>query len=105
MARAAWEVLAQARKGRPPATATPTVWPTWRVAELTPAAAPACSRGIPATAVWVMGAPTAEFPRPMSAYATSSHTIGVVTETWVRITAAAVREIPAMSSGIPGAVL
>lgn len=47
-----------------PMTATPRVPPIWRLVEATAAATPAWVRGMPETAVLVMGALTKPKPRP-----------------------------------------
>src|SRR5208283_256214 len=47
-----------------PITATPSDVPTWRLVEATPAATPACCRGIPDTAELVIGALTRPIPMP-----------------------------------------
>ncbi len=47
-----------------PTTATPRVWPSWRLVEATAAATPAWARGMPETAVLVMGALTKPKPTP-----------------------------------------
>lgn len=47
-----------------PTTATPSVWPSWRLVEATAAATPAWARGMPETAVLVMGALTKPKPTP-----------------------------------------
>src|ERR1700722_5267990 len=47
-----------------PTTATPSTSPTWRLADAIPAATPACSRGIPDTAEFVIGAFTMPIPTP-----------------------------------------
>lgn len=47
-----------------PVAATPSTWPTWRLADAIPAATPACSRGIPDTAEFVIGAFTMPMPTP-----------------------------------------
>jgi hypothetical protein len=47
-----------------PATATPTARPIWRLALLMAAATPACSRGMPEIAVWLIGALTLPKPIP-----------------------------------------
>ena len=47
-----------------PRTATPSVWPTWRLVEATAAATPACDGGIPETAVLVIGGLISPKPRP-----------------------------------------
>lgn len=49
-----------------PITATPSVPPICRLVEATAAATPACERGIPETAVLVIGAFTMPKPRPKS---------------------------------------
>ena len=45
-----------------PITATPSTEPTWRVAEMTAEATPACAGGMPETPVLVIGGLTR--PRP-----------------------------------------
>ena len=47
-----------------PTTATPRVWPTWRLVEATAAATPACEGGMPETAVLVIGGLTRPKPSP-----------------------------------------
>ena len=47
-----------------PITATPTDEPTWRLVEAMPDATPACDRGIPDTAEFVIGAFTKPMPMP-----------------------------------------
>jgi hypothetical protein len=47
-----------------PMTATPTDEPTWRLVEAMPDATPACDRGIPDTAEFVIGAFTKPIPMP-----------------------------------------
>ena len=47
-----------------PTTATPRVWPTWREVEAMAAATPAWARGMPETAVLVIGAFTKPKPMP-----------------------------------------
>ena len=46
--------------------ATPSALPTWRLVEATAAATPACSRGMPDTAVLVIGALTKPNPMPQT---------------------------------------
>ena len=50
-----------------PMIATPSAEPSWRVVEATAAATPACSRGMPETAVLVIAAFTQPRPVPISA--------------------------------------
>jgi hypothetical protein len=50
-----------------PAMATPRDAPTCRLVEATAAATPACERGIPETAVFVIGAFTMPSPTPKMA--------------------------------------
>ena len=50
-----------------PISATPSDWPTCRLVEATAAATPDCERGIPETAVLVIGAFTTPKPSPNSA--------------------------------------
>lgn len=50
-----------------PMTATPSVWPTWRLVEATAAATPACARGMPVTAVLVIGGLSEPNPMPRMA--------------------------------------
>lgn len=50
-----------------PISATPSDPPTWRLVEATAAATPDCERGIPETAVLVIGALTTPKPSPKSA--------------------------------------
>ena len=47
-----------------PVTATPSDWPTWRLAEAMAAATPACATGMPDTAALVIGAFTRPNPTP-----------------------------------------
>ena len=47
-----------------PTTATPRDWPTWRLVEAMAAATPAWARGMPDTAVLVIGAFTMPVPIP-----------------------------------------
>ena len=47
-----------------PTTATPSDWPTWRLVDAIAAATPAWARGIPDTAVLVIGAFTMPMPTP-----------------------------------------
>ena len=47
-----------------PTTATPSDWPTWRLVEAMAAATPAWERGMPDTAVLVIGAFTMPVPIP-----------------------------------------
>ena len=47
-----------------PASATPSVRPTWRQVEATAAATPACEAGMPETAVLVIGGLTSPKPIP-----------------------------------------
>ena len=61
-----------------PATATPSVGPTWREVVAIAAATPACARGIPDTAALVIGALTSPKPSPNTTYAASSRASGVV---------------------------
>jgi hypothetical protein len=49
-----------------PITATPSDWPTWRLADAMPAATPACVTGMPDTAALVIGAFTKSKPKPNS---------------------------------------
>ncbi|MBS1861101.1 MAG: hypothetical protein JSS68_05250 [Actinobacteria bacterium] len=50
-----------------PMIATPSAEPSWRVVEEAAATTPACSRGIPATAVLVIAALSQPRPAPISA--------------------------------------
>lgn len=52
-----------------PVTATPSDAPTWRPVEAIAPATPACSVGMPATAVLVIGAATRPDPIPKITYA------------------------------------
>src|SRR5206468_4365397 len=61
-----------------PTTATPRVTPIWRLVEATAAATPACARGMPATAVVVIGAFTMPNPMPRITYAAMRKPVGVV---------------------------
>jgi len=54
-----------------PMTATPRDAPIWRLVEATAPATPACSMGIPDTAVLVIGAVTRPEPIPKMTYATT----------------------------------
>src|SRR5215469_2135913 len=47
-----------------PAIATPSEVPIWRLVEAIPEATPACAKGMPDTAAWVIGALTMPDPRP-----------------------------------------
>src|SRR5664280_1459139 len=51
-----------------PTTATPSAAPTWRLVEATAAATPAWLRGIPDSAVFVIGALTSPNPKPCLLY-------------------------------------
>src|SRR5207247_940918 len=57
-----------------PITATPRAAPTWRLVDATAAATPACSRGMPDTAVLVIGAFTRPKPAANTANVAISHT-------------------------------
>ena len=54
-----------------PLTATPSDMPICRLVEAIAAATPACSRGMPEVAAFVIGAFTSPNPTPMRAYAPS----------------------------------
>src|ERR1700751_6152462 len=47
-----------------PLIATPSEVPIWRLVEAIPEATPACAKGMPDTAAWVIGALTMPDPRP-----------------------------------------
>ena len=83
-----------------PITATPSVEPICRLVEANAAATPACSRGRPETAVFVMGAFTTPKPNPKIAYAVNSHASEVSASSRVSISVAMVMAMPAaMSDG------
>ena len=52
-----------------PTTATPSVWPNCREVVAIAEATPACARGIPDTAAFVIGAFTKPKPSPKMTYA------------------------------------
>src|SRR5579872_5642255 len=81
-----------------PITATPSDWPTWRLVEATAAATPACARGIPETAVLVIGGLIVPKPRPNSAYTTPRNRTGLVGVTHSSSSADRVMKPPATSS-------
>src|ERR1041385_326315 len=82
-----------------PITAMPRAAPTWRLVEAMAAATPAWERGMPETAVFVMGALTKPKPRPNRAYEASSHGYGVAASRRSSIRPDTVRAVPASSSG------
>ena len=59
-----------------PTTATPSDEPTCRLVEAMPAAAPARERGIPATALLVIGAFTQPMPTPSTRQLISTYQTG-----------------------------
>ena len=67
-----WLAWAKFTRSRPcmaeataaPTTATPSDWPIWRLVEAMAAATPAWERGMPDTAVLVIGAFTRPVPIP-----------------------------------------
>src|SRR6202020_53536 len=83
-----------------PTTATPNVWPICRDVDAMAAATPACARGIPETAVLVIGAFTNPNPMPKTTYAVNNHENGVVALSSTSISDDAARATPAMTSGI-----
>src|SRR6202050_2104292 len=78
-----------------PATATPREAPTWRLVAGPAAATPASARGIPDTAVFVIGALIIPIPIPTIAYATISQARGVVTSRFTRSAPPVAVAIPA----------
>jgi hypothetical protein len=85
-----------------PTTATPSVWPNWREVVAIAAATPACARGIPETAVFVIGALTNPTPIPKTTYAAISHANGVVASIPISIAHAVTIATPAIASGSRG---
>src|SRR5262245_47248589 len=64
-----------------------------------PAATPACARGMPETAVFVMGAFTHAKPKPNTTYAVIRYAIDVCGSRPVSITPETISPAPAMTSG------
>ena len=85
-----------------PTTATPSVCPNCRLVEATAAATPACARGIPDTAVLVIGAFTKPNPIPNNAYPMNRETPDVSASNPANITALAVIAVPAINRDIRG---
>ncbi len=85
-----------------PTTATPSAEPTWRPVEAMPAATPACARGMPVTAVLVIGAFTSPKPIPNVTYAVNRTGSGVSASRPVSRKPPAASAIPAGISGARG---
>ena len=83
-----------------PTTATPKVEPIWREVLAMADATPAWDRGIPETAVLVIGAFTNPNPMPKTTYAVNNHVNGVVALSPTNIRQEPVRATPATSRGI-----
>mgnify|MGYP006962384717 CR=1 FL=1 len=81
-----------------PHSATPILTPTWRLVEVTAAAAPARSTGMPLTAALVTGAFIIANPMPYTANMTTTRHIGVVAVSVVSISAADAIKMPAAIS-------
>ena len=77
-------------------------WPNCRDVVASAAATPACSRGMPETAAFVIGALTKPKPIPNTTYAASSQANDVCGPTSTSIAQATIAETPAMTSGVRG---
>src|SRR5271169_1750504 len=78
-----------------PMMATPSDEPTCLLVEATPAATPACDRGIPDTVLFVIGALPMPKPSPKRKYPAISTMVAVPVVTCARITPAAAIPAPA----------
>jgi hypothetical protein len=78
------------------------VRPIWREVVAIAAATPACSRGRPETAAFVIGALTNPNPIPKIRYAAISRATGVSASMPTSSADATVRQTPAITSGMRG---
>jgi hypothetical protein len=85
-----------------PTTATPSDEPTWRLVEAIPAAVPARARGIPATALLVIGAFTQPMPMPSTRQLSSTYQTGEAPVMKTSMIPPMVMPVPAISSGVLG---
>src|SRR6202042_3616643 len=85
-----------------PTTATPSDEPTWRLVEAIPAAVPARERGIPATALLVIGAFTQPMPMPSTRQLSSTYQTGEAPVMNTSMIPPMVMPVPAISSGVRG---
>src|ERR1700678_2694523 len=83
-----------------PMIATPSEAPTCRDVDAIPEATPACDRGMPDTALFVIGAFTQPMPIPSTRPLSSTYHAADESDRRVNISPPAISPIPAMTSGI-----